>query len=60
VVVIGGLGSFTGAFVGAYIIGIMIAVGSIFAAGASQLFPFLALIAVLLVKPEGLAGGTES
>jgi len=60
VVVIGGLGSFTGAFVGAYIIGIMIAVGSIFAAGASQLFPFLALIVVLLIRPEGLAGGTDS
>jgi branched-chain amino acid transport system permease protein len=57
VVVIGGLGSFTGAFVGAYIIGLSIAVGSVFAAGAGQLFPFLALIVVLLVKPEGLVGG---
>ena len=60
IVVIGGLGSFTGAFVGAYIIGIMIAVGSIFAAGAGQLFPFVALIAVLLLKPEGLFGGVEA
>lgn len=59
VVVIGGLGSFTGAFIGAYLIGLMIAVGSIFAAGAGQLFPFLALIAVLLLKPEGLVGGAE-
>lgn len=57
VVVIGGLGSFTGAFVGAYVIGISIAVGSVFAAGAGQLFPFLALIIVLLLKPEGLVGG---
>jgi len=60
VVVIGGLGSFTGAFIGAYIIGIMIAVGSVFAAGAGQLFPFVALIAVLLLKPEGLVGGAEA
>jgi len=60
VVVIGGLGSFTGAFLGAYLIGLMIAVGSIFAAGAGQLFPFVALIAVLLVRPEGLLGGVES
>ncbi|SDF82093.1 branched-chain amino acid ABC transporter permease [Halorientalis regularis] len=60
VVVIGGLGSFTGAFVGAYLIGIMIAVGSIFAAGAGQLFPFVALIAVLLLKPEGIVGGAEA
>ncbi len=57
VVVIGGLGSFTGAFVGAYVIGLAIAVGSVFAAGAGQLFPFLALIVVLLLKPEGLVGG---
>jgi branched-subunit amino acid ABC-type transport system permease component len=60
IVVIGGLGSFTGAFVGAYLIGLMIAVGSIFAAGAGQLFPFVALIAVLLLKPEGLFGGAEA
>lgn len=60
VVVIGGLGSFAGAFVGAYVIGIMIAVGSIYVAGAGQLFPFVALIAVLLLKPEGLFGGIEA
>ncbi len=60
VVVIGGLGSFTGAFVGAYLIGLMIAVGSIFAAGAGQLFPFVALIIVLLLRPEGLFGGIEA
>lgn len=60
VVVIGGLGSFTGAFIGAYLIGLMIAVGSIFAAGAGQLFPFVALIAVLLIRPEGILGGIEA
>ena len=60
VVVIGGLGSFTGAFVGAYLIGIMIAVGSIYAAGAGQLFPFIALIAILLIRPEGLFGGIDA
>ena len=60
VVVIGGLGSFTGAFVGAYLIGIMIAVGSIYAAGAGQLFPFIALIVILLIRPEGLFGGIDS
>ena len=60
IVVIGGLGSFTGAFVGAYLIGIMIAVGSLFASGAGQLFPFVALIVVLLLKPEGLFGGVKA
>ena len=60
VVVIGGLGSFSGAFLGAYLIGIMIAVGSVFAAGAGQLFPFIALIAVLLIRPEGLLGSVDA
>jgi len=60
VVVIGGLGSFTGAFVGAYLIGLMIALGSIVVAGAGQLFPFVAMILVLLFKPQGLFGGAEA
>ncbi|MCQ4332035.1 branched-chain amino acid ABC transporter permease [Natronomonas sp. F2-12] len=60
IVVIGGLGSFVGTFFGAYLVGIMIAVGSIFAAGAGQLFPFIALILVLLLKPEGLTGGANT
>lgn len=59
VVVIGGLGSFTGAFVGAYTIGILIAVGSIVISGAGQLLPFLAMIAVLVLKPQGLFGTEE-
>lgn len=59
VVVIGGLGSFTGAFVGAYVIGVLIAVGSIVIAGAGQLLPFLAMIAVLVFKPQGLFGIQE-
>lgn len=60
VVVIGGLGSFTGAFIGAYAIGLMIALGSLVVAGAGQLFPFVAMILVLLLKPEGLFGGAEA
>ena len=60
VVVIGGLGSFTGAFVGAYLIGLMIALGSVIVAGAGQLFPFVAMILVLLLKPEGLFGGADT
>jgi branched-subunit amino acid ABC-type transport system permease component len=57
IAVIGGLGSFGGAFIGAYFVGISIAVGSLIVAGAGQLIPFVAMIAVLLVKPEGLFGG---
>ncbi len=60
IVVLGGLGSFVGTFLGAYLVGIMIAVGSIFAAGAGELFPFVALILVLLLKPEGLLGDAEA
>lgn len=60
VVVIGGLGSFKGAFVGAYVIGILIAVGSIVISGAGQLLPFLAMIGVLVFKPQGLFGPEEA
>lgn len=56
VVVIGGLGSFVGAFVGAMLIGLLIALGSLVVPGAGQLFPFVAMIAVLLLRPEGLFG----
>ena len=56
IVVIGGLGSLLGSFFGAFIVGIMIAVGSIFVAGAGELMPFIALILILLLKPEGLLG----
>lgn len=59
VVVIGGLGSFTGAFVGAMIIGLLIALGS-GVAGAGVLFPFLAMIVVLVWRPTGLFGGAEA
>jgi branched-subunit amino acid ABC-type transport system permease component len=60
IAVIGGLGSFGGAFVGAYLVGISIAVGSIVVAGAGELVPFVAMIVVLLVKPEGIFGGAEA
>lgn len=60
VAVIGGLGSFVGAFVGAMLIGLLIAVGSLVAPGAGQLFPFVAMILVLVFRPEGLFGGVEA
>jgi branched-subunit amino acid ABC-type transport system permease component len=60
VVVIGGLGSFTGAFVGAYLIGLLVALGSLVIAGAGELFPFIAMILVLLFKPEGLFEGANA
>jgi branched-subunit amino acid ABC-type transport system permease component len=60
VVVIGGLGSFKGAFVGAYLIGLLVALGSLVIAGAGELFPFIAMILVLLLKPEGLFEGASA
>ena len=59
VVVIGGLGSFVGAFVGAMLIGVLTALGSEVIAGAGVLFPFLAMIVVLVWRPTGLFGGAE-
>lgn len=59
VVVIGGLGSFVGAFVGAMLIGVLTALGSEVVAGAGELFPFLAMIVVLVLRPTGLFGGAE-
>lgn len=58
VVVIGGLGSFVGAFVGAMIIGLLTALGSAIP-GAGELFPFLAMIVVLVWRPTGLFGGAR-
>ncbi|KAB1192977.1 branched-chain amino acid ABC transporter permease [Haloferax sp. MBLA0076] len=61
VVVLGGLGSFGGAFIGAYVIGIMSAMGPVIGVtGAGELMPFLAMILILLVKPEGLFGSVEA
>ncbi|MGB9986093.1 branched-chain amino acid ABC transporter permease [Salarchaeum japonicum] len=57
IVVIGGLGSFTGAFVGAMFIGLLQSFGVLIATGVGQLLPFLAMILVLVFRPEGLFGG---
>jgi branched-subunit amino acid ABC-type transport system permease component len=60
VVVIGGLGSFTGAFVGAMLIGLLRSFGVLFFKGAGLFLPFVAMILVLIVRPEGLFGEVES
>ena len=59
VVVLGGLGSFPGAFVGGLIIGFIQVFGGAYLGGSTyQIVIFLAFILVLLVKPEGLLGGS--
>jgi len=54
VVVIGGLGSFPGAFVGALLLGLLGSFGTMFAGQMQMAIPYLLLAAVLLIKPNGL------
>jgi len=59
VAVIGGLGSLLGAFVGAIIIGLVNSFGILWVGELSAALPYLAMIAVLLMKPAGLFGVAE-
>lgn len=55
--VLGGLGSVTGAIVGALIIGLMeVFVAGYVSAGLRDLFTFSLLIAILVIRPTGLFG----
>jgi len=56
VVVIGGLGSYPGAFVGALVLGIVESFGTAFAGPAQMALPYMLLAFVLLVRPRGLFG----
>lgn len=56
VVVIGGLGSFPGAFVGALFLGLLESFGTVFAGHAQMALPYLLLAVVLLVRPRGFFG----
>lgn len=57
VVVLGGLGSFTGALLGGLIIGIVeTAAGVLAGAELAQVFSLLLFLLVLFVKPQGLLG----
>lgn len=59
IVVIGGLGSFRGAVVGALIVGMLNAFGPMFAPQFTDALLYLLMAAVLLVKPAGLFGTPE-
>lgn len=57
IVIVGGLGSMTGALAGGVLIGISEAMGGLFLApSAKALFSFALLILVLLFRPRGLLG----
>jgi branched-chain amino acid transport system permease protein len=58
VVVLGGMGSFTGAFAGGLIIGVAESIGAIFLPGSMKaIVSFSIFILILLFKPTGLFGG---
>jgi branched-chain amino acid transport system permease protein len=56
VVVIGGMGSFPGAFVGALILGLLGAFGATWAPNVQMALPYLLLALILLTRPKGLFG----
>ncbi|GGL67597.1 branched-chain amino acid ABC transporter permease [Halocalculus aciditolerans] len=61
IVVLGGLGSFPGAFLGGMIIGFLQVFGSYYLPGTTyQILIFLLFIGTLLVKPEGIFGGESA
>jgi len=56
VVVIGGLGSWKGSFVGAIIIGVLEIFGKVWFPSLSMLIVFLIMMVVLIIRPQGLFG----
>jgi branched-chain amino acid transport system permease protein len=56
IVVIGGLGSFSGAFIAAILIGQVYSFGTVYLPWASTVLPFLLMVGVLIWRPSGLAG----
>jgi branched-chain amino acid transport system permease protein len=56
VVVVGGLGSFGGAFLAAIVIGQVHNFGLVYVPWAATMFPFLLMVAVLIWRPKGIAG----
>ena len=58
VVILGGIGSYTGAFLGGLILGVTEAFGALLiSAQASEAVAYIILVLVLLFKPTGLVGG---
>lgn len=56
VVVVGGLGSFPGAFVGSLLLGLLEAFGAQLLPRAQMAVPYLLLTVILVVRPRGLFG----
>ncbi|HEX7386369.1 MAG TPA: branched-chain amino acid ABC transporter permease [Castellaniella sp.] len=60
VVVIGGLGSFPGALLGAIILGLIHGLGGRYLPDINLVLPFIGMALVLLIKPHGLLGSRKS
>jgi len=56
VVVVGGLGSFAGAFIAAIVIGQVHNLGLVYVPWAATMIPFLLMVTVLIWRPTGIAG----
>lgn len=56
VVVVGGLGSWRGSFIGAILIGLIETLGKIWFPSLSMLIVFLIMVVVLIIRPQGLFG----
>ncbi|OQP05267.1 branched-chain amino acid ABC transporter permease [Geobacillus sp. 46C-IIa] len=56
VVVIGGLGSWKGSFIGAIAVGVIETLGKVWFPSLSMLMVFLIMMMVLIVRPQGLFG----
>jgi len=56
VVVIGGMGSFPGAFVGALILGLLNSFGTTLLPDVQMALPYILLAFILLTRPRGLFG----
>mgnify|MGYP001189042889 CR=1 FL=1 len=57
IVILGGLGSFPGAFIGALILGVTEGLtGFVFTSQVSEIASYLLIISVLLLRPTGILG----
>jgi branched-subunit amino acid ABC-type transport system permease component len=59
IVVIGGMGSLQGAFIGSLLLGMVTSFGAYFVPRLSMVFVYLLMAAILIAKPTGMFGSRE-